>query len=110
MQNSFGHSSRGNDLTMVDLKIGAGGVLAVAGIGALIFFRDDIVNFFTGLIPNAQKAIDETAESIVPGQPNVPAITQEGFNTQQALVNLCRNSLGLLCFQQQTQPMQQEGI
>jgi len=29
---------------------------------------------------------------------NVPAITEEGFDFDQALVNLCRNSGGILCF------------
>jgi len=30
--------------------------------------------------------------------PNVPAVSGEGFDLDQALVNLCRNSGGLLCF------------
>lgn len=50
---------------------------------------------------------DPAAPIGVTPPPNVPSITEKGFDFEQALVNLCRNSAGLLCFQEKQQQEQE---
>ncbi len=58
-----------------------------SNIPATIDFTFPSFNF--GFAPGADPGGD---------QPNEIAITEEGFDFDQALVNLCRNSGGILCF------------